>query len=69
LIYVLIGLFLAQMATLYVPAFNAIFHTQPLTPGKLVACLSLSSVVFWGVDVERWRVRSGWHYGNGKQED
>jgi Ca2+-transporting ATPase len=68
LIFVLIGLFLAQMATLYVPAFNAIFHTQPLTPGELAACLLLSSVVFWAVEVEKWLVRRGWLYGNGKLE-
>jgi Ca2+-transporting ATPase len=66
LIYVLIGLFLAQMATLYLPLLNSIFRTQPLTLGELAACLFLSSVVFWGVEVEKWMVRRGWIYGNNR---
>jgi Ca2+-transporting ATPase len=68
LIFVLIGLFLAQMATLYVPLLNTIFRTQPLTPGELAACLLLSSVVFWGVEVEKWLARRGWLYRNGRLE-
>ncbi len=59
LIHVLVGTVLLQMATLYVPALNPIFHTQPLGAGELAACLLVSSVVFWGVEVEKWLIRKG----------
>ena len=62
LIYVLMGTFLLQLATLYVPALNPIFHTQPLTAAELAACVALSSVVFWGVEAEKWLIRRGWLY-------
>jgi len=59
LTYVLIGTALLQMATLYMPALNSIFHTQPLDAGELAACLIVSSVVFWGVELEKWLIRKG----------
>ena len=64
LIYILIGTVLLQMATLYVPALNGIFHTQPLSAGELAACLLISSTVFWGVELEKWLVRRGKLYRN-----
>jgi Ca2+-transporting ATPase len=54
--------FLLQMATLYVPALNAVFKTQPLSAGELALCVALSSVVFFGVEFEKWLRRSGWIY-------
>jgi Ca2+-transporting ATPase len=51
--------FLLQLATLYVPALNAVFKTQPLSAGELALCLALSSVVFFGVEFEKWLRRSG----------
>jgi Ca2+-transporting ATPase len=42
-----------QMATLYLPAFNAVFKTQPLTPAELALSLGLSSVVFVAVEIEK----------------
>jgi Ca2+-transporting ATPase len=59
LIAVLIGTVLLQVATLYVPALNSIFHTQPLSAGELAACFLIASVVFWGVEVEKWLIRRG----------
>ncbi len=53
-----------QMAVLYVPWLNPVFRTEPLSPGELVACLALSSVVFVGVEIEKWLVRRGWLYAN-----
>jgi Ca2+-transporting ATPase len=59
LIAVLIGTVLLQVATLYVPTLNSIFHTQPLSAGELAACFLIASVVFWGVEVEKWLIRRG----------
>lgn len=54
--------FCLQMATIYVPVFNVIFKTQPLSISELVICLVLSSVVFVAVEIEKWCVRRGWLY-------
>jgi Ca2+-transporting ATPase len=51
--------FILQMATIYVPAFNPIFKTEPLSMNELVACLALSSVVFIAVEIEKWLIRRG----------
>jgi Ca2+-transporting ATPase len=54
--------FALQMAVLYVPWLNPIFRTEPLSPGELAFCLALSSVVFFGVEIEKWLARRGWLY-------
>ncbi len=51
--------FALQMATIYVPSLNTIFKTQPLDLGELAICVSLSSVVFFAVEIEKWLVRRG----------
>jgi Ca2+-transporting ATPase len=45
--------FVLQMATIYVPFFNPIFKTAPLTLRELGAALLLSTVVFFAVEVEK----------------
>ena len=50
---------LLQLATIYVPSLNSLFHTQPLTAGELAICLTLSSVVFFCVEIEKWLIRRG----------
>jgi Ca2+-transporting ATPase len=50
---------LLQMATLYVPVLNAVFKTQPLSASELGLCLALSTVVFIGVEIEKWLRRNG----------
>jgi len=53
----LLGAFLLtfgmQMGTIYVPALNPIFKTQPLTLPELLVVLLLSSVVFVAVETEK----------------
>lgn len=51
--------FLLQMATIYVPAFNQVFKTEPLDPGELLFTLVLSSVIFVAVEIEKWFKRRG----------
>jgi len=54
--------FVLQMATIYVPALNPIFHTEPLTAVELGICLLLSGVVFVAVEIEKALTRRGWLY-------
>jgi Ca2+-transporting ATPase len=56
--------FALQMAVLYVPWLNPIFKTEPLGLDELALCLALSTVVFFGVEIEKWLVRRGWLYPN-----
>ncbi|MBI5025876.1 MAG: cation-translocating P-type ATPase [Nitrospirae bacterium] len=50
--------FVFQMATIYIPALNPIFKTEPLSPGELIFTLALSSVVFVAVEIEKWWKRT-----------
>ncbi|MBV6440996.1 MAG: cation-translocating P-type ATPase [Haliscomenobacteraceae bacterium CHB4] len=45
--------FVLQLATIYIPSFNPIFKTAPLTFYELLAVMAASSVVFWAVEVEK----------------
>jgi Ca2+-transporting ATPase len=44
---------LLQVSTIYIPALQPIFKTQPLSLAELVLCLLLSSVVFFAVEIEK----------------
>ncbi len=57
---------LLQMAVIYTPALNTIFHTQPLPMFDLVVCLMLSSLVLVAVEFEKWLARRGMIYKNAK---
>ncbi len=48
-----------QLIAVYLPFFNDIFNTAPLTLDQLLLCLVLSSVVFVGVEVEKLLIRRG----------
>ena len=53
--------FVLQMAVVYVPTLQNIFKTVPLPPLDLAISLALSTVVFWGVELEKWFLR--WRQG------
>jgi Ca2+-transporting ATPase len=55
--------FALQMAVIYVPALQPIFHTEALTLSDLAIVLSLSSLVLFAVELEKWLVRRGAIYG------
>ncbi len=44
---------LLQLAVIYLPALNIIFHTQPLPLFDLAVCLGLSSLVLLAVEIEK----------------
>ncbi len=50
---------LLQLAVIYMPALNAIFHTQPLPLSDLLICFALSSLVLFAVELEKWFIRRG----------
>jgi magnesium-transporting ATPase (P-type) len=52
-------IFLLQMAVIYLPSFNVIFHTQALPMFDLAVCIALSSLVLVAVELEKWLVRVG----------
>ena len=55
-------MFLLQMAVIYLPALNRIFHTQALPLFDLMICLGLSSLVLVAVEVEKFLIRKGLLY-------
>ena len=55
--------FVLQMATIYVPALNPIFKTQPLSAGELTLCLAAAAVVWLVVEIEKaWRRQRALRY-------
>jgi Ca2+-transporting ATPase len=52
--------FALQLATIYVPALNPIFKTEPLSLAELMLCLGAAAVVFMAVEIEKaWLRRKG----------
>ena len=43
-----------QFMVIYVPFFNEIFKTQPLSFYELAITVAVSSIVFWSVEAEKW---------------
>ena len=42
-----------QTAVIYWPPLQAIFKTMALTPGELVMCIALSTIVFWTIEAQK----------------
>jgi len=54
-----------QLMVIYIPAFNPIFKTQPLSLFDLGICFGLSSLVLLAVEIEKWLIRNAHLYGGG----
>jgi len=48
-----------QLMVVYLPFFNLVFHTSPLTMEELAVCFSLPLIVLIAVETEKWLVRRG----------
>jgi len=57
-----VGTVLLQLATLYVPALNRVFVTQPLTALELAACFGAAALVPAAVELEKVLARHGLLY-------
>lgn len=42
-----------QLSTVYIPALNPIFKTQPLSILELLLCIGVSSLIFFAVEIEK----------------
>ncbi|UCH58528.1 MAG: cation-translocating P-type ATPase, partial [Anaerolineales bacterium] len=51
--------FVLQIAVIYMPFLQNLFKTEALTLSELLLSLVLSTVVFWGVELEKWLLRRG----------
>ncbi|NKQ37024.1 MAG: cation-translocating P-type ATPase [Chloroflexi bacterium] len=49
--------FVLQLMVVYVPFLQELFKTVALPPADLAISLLLSTVVFWGVEIEKWLQR------------
>jgi len=51
--------FVLQIAVIYIPFLQSVFRTNPLSWQELIICLVLSTIVFWGVEFEKYLKRRG----------
>jgi len=49
--------FILQLAVVYLPFMQELFKTVALPASALLISLGLSTVVFWGVELEKWFLR------------
>lgn len=59
LLYALVITVVVQISTVYLPMFNELFGTHPLTLGQLAVALGLSTFVFIAVELEKLLMRRG----------
>lgn len=53
LFWTIIGTFLLQIGTIYIPLFNKVLKTSPLSLSELVIMLFFSSLLFFAVELEK----------------
>ena len=56
--------FSLQLAVIYLPFFNDVFHTHPLPVFDLLVCIGLSSLVLFAVEFEKLLIRKGIIYNS-----
>ncbi|MEH1846336.1 MAG: cation-translocating P-type ATPase [Nostoc sp.] len=49
--------FVLQLAVVYIPWLQSFFQTQPLSIKDLVLSLTISTVGFWAIELEKWLIR------------
>ncbi|MBS0559068.1 MAG: cation-translocating P-type ATPase [Proteobacteria bacterium] len=49
-----------QLAVVYAPPLNPVFHTVPLTLAELIGCVAVSSIVFFAIELSKWALRRRW---------
>ncbi|MGB7338816.1 MAG: cation-translocating P-type ATPase [Phototrophicaceae bacterium] len=59
LVGAVVSTLILQLMAIYLPFFNNLFGTNPLTLGQLGICLALSTLIFWVVELEKLLVRRG----------
>ena len=59
---------LLQLAVIYVPALNGVFHTRPLPLSELAMCLAVSSLVLFAVEIEKLLMRRKLIYREGPDD-
>ncbi|MCX6549396.1 MAG: cation-translocating P-type ATPase [Acidobacteria bacterium] len=57
LLFIVAFTFLLQMMVTYVPFWQRLLKTHPLTGGELGLCLALATVPFWADELRKWVVR------------
>jgi len=57
MVFAVLTTFVLQLALIYVPFMQAIFHTVPLNATELAICLASSTVVFFSVEIYKWFYR------------
>lgn len=55
--------FALQVAIVYVPALNPVFHTEALSATEFGVSVGVASLVFVAVEIEKFCIRRGWLYG------
>lgn len=56
--------FALQIAIIYVPPFQTIFKTRPLTAEELAFCIAMPSLLFVAMECEKWMIRRVRLYGD-----
>jgi Ca2+-transporting ATPase len=61
--------FILQLAVTFVPFMQGFFETVALSPLDLAIGIAASSVIFWGVELEKWFVRRSSPSGQGQSRE
>jgi Ca2+-transporting ATPase len=59
--------FVLQLAVIYVPLLQEFFATQALPAADLALGVAISSLIFWGVELEKWMIRRRRRIADGEQ--